>query len=423
MTLEVIHCSGERIGRLADDPTGRIFFQYDQAWLERGCELSPFHLPLGLGRAVVGHHERYGFQGLFGLFADSLPQGWGRKLLDRRLTEAGLNPRSVGSLVRLGFLGDRAMGALSFRPDQDPAAQSTWEAITLAQVDEEAQRFARGDAESESLRALISAGTSPGGARPKVLALVRGSVLRLSSGTQAGWEPWIVKLSEGEQAEAGRIEFAYAEMARAAGLTLPETRLFDGRFFGVRRFDREGLQKFHVHTLGGLLQVVDGSYQDLARTALELVRDHRALDDVFLRAAFNIGAFVRDDHLLNVAFLQTDTGAWRLAPCYDLTPNDLTRIPPGHAMTLGGQVRPTAAHLLALGREFQVPDAPQMLEKVRAALARWPEFAARAGVEPRSSRAVEELLSEGQSLLRPPVSRPRRSARRPAGGTGGEPSN
>ncbi|MBS0660772.1 MAG: type II toxin-antitoxin system HipA family toxin [Verrucomicrobia bacterium] len=418
MILDVRFDDSAMVGRLADDPSGRIFFQYDATWLQRGRELSPLHLPLSLGRTVVGHHERYAFQGLFGLFADSLPLGWGRKLLDRRLSELGLHPRQVGSLVRLGFLGDRGMGALTFRPDQDPESGAIREAIALAQIDAEAQRLAAGESavEAESLQALLAAGTSPGGARPKVLVAVQGESLRLTAGLSEGWEPWIVKLTEGAQAEAGRIEFAYAAMARAAGLEVPPTRLFEGRYFGVQRFDRANGRRRHVHTLGGMLQAADGSYEDLARTALELTRDHRSLEDVFLRAAFNVGAFVRDDHLLNVAFQQSDDGTWTLAPCYDLTPNDLSRIPPGHAMSVRGRANPAAGDLLAFAEEFSLENGRDLLDRVRATLADWPGFARTAGVDPAAARAIADLLREGDGFLRPPLQmpKPRRRSRVPS---------
>lgn len=400
MILEVLYRDERRVGRLADEPaSGRIFFQYDAAWLEQGIELSPLHLPNSLGTQLVGHHDRFSFQGLFGVFADSLPLGWGSKLLDRRLQAAGLNPRKVGSLVRLGFLGDRALGALSYRPDADPAAAALHEIVALAQLDEEARRFAAGEAEGGDLATLIAAGTSPGGARPKVLALVRGKQVRFEPGTRDGWEPWIIKLTEGEHAQGGRIEFAYAHLAAAAGLSMPPVRLFDGRYFGVRRFDRVADGKVHLHTLGGLLHAADGSYEDLARAAVELTRDTRVLQEVIRRTAFNVGAMVRDDHLLNVAFLLRGPGDWSLAPCYDLTPNDPARVPAYHAMSVNGTAQPVGRDILKMAAEFGVGNGREILDEVCAAFDRWGEFADMAGLARKPANAVAQLLEEGRGLL------------------------
>lgn len=149
-----------------------------------------------------------------------------------------------------------------------------------------------------------------------------------------GWKPWLVKLSETGSDEAGRIEYAYSLMAGAAGLTLPPTRLFDGRFFGACRFDRQGTQKVHVHSLGGLLHAADGSYEDLAKMALQLSGDHRDLREIVRRAALNVAALVRDDHVFNCGFVMDSGGEWSLAPAYGLTPNDVARLPPVHAMTI-----------------------------------------------------------------------------------------
>ena len=45
------------------------------------------------------------------MFNDSLPDGWGRLLLDRKLMNAGLNPGTLSPLDRLCFVGNSGMGA------------------------------------------------------------------------------------------------------------------------------------------------------------------------------------------------------------------------------------------------------------------------------------------------------------------------
>lgn len=420
MILEVYYQDEVLIGKLAQAPaSAKVYFQFEAGWLKRGIELSPLHLPLSLGLGLVGQHQqRNVFQGLFGLFGDSLPQGWGRRLMNRRLALAGINPFSAGSLVRLGFLGERAMGALSFRPDADETADSG-DSGGLAEADQAALQFEEDEASEGSLK-LLAAGLPPGGARPKVLALVQDDRVRLGAELCSDGEPWLIKLSEANFAEAGRLEFAYSKMAAAAGLCVPPSRLFEGRLFGTKRFDRQGTRKVHVHSLGGLLQAADGSYEDLARMALRLSGDHRDLREIVRRAAFNVGALIRDDHLFNVSFLMDERGRWSLAPAFDLTPNDPARIARAHAMTVNGRDRPQARDLHALADELGVRDATDLLEQVREAVDRWPEFAAMAGVSSSVTRALQRALDPSPLAGGPAASpkKPKKARASPPEGLG-----
>ncbi len=119
MILEVKYQDKIRIGRLADDPsTGLIYFEYDQQWLEKRWELSPLHLSLASGASVQAHHDP-SFQGLHGLFWDSLPDAWGRTVLEARLEAQGVDLEKISPLLQLSYLGGRGMGALSYFPDAD----------------------------------------------------------------------------------------------------------------------------------------------------------------------------------------------------------------------------------------------------------------------------------------------------------------
>lgn len=88
MRLEVyLNARGERrfVG-LLDERGGDILFEYDKRFLDSGIELSPFLLPL---RPGVASDPKRTFDGLFGVFNDSLPDGWGLLLLDRLLRRSG----------------------------------------------------------------------------------------------------------------------------------------------------------------------------------------------------------------------------------------------------------------------------------------------------------------------------------------------
>ncbi|MEA1785517.1 HipA N-terminal domain-containing protein [Arenibacter sp. GZD96] len=75
------------VGQMVYD-NGKIFFKYDPDFIERGLEISPFKLKLS-DRILLP--ETNIFEGLFGVFSDSLPDGWGRLLLDRTLLSKGIS--------------------------------------------------------------------------------------------------------------------------------------------------------------------------------------------------------------------------------------------------------------------------------------------------------------------------------------------
>lgn len=245
---------------------------------------------------------------------------------------------------------------------------------------------------------LLRAGGSPGGARPKVLVGVQGD--RLLSGEDdlpEGFAPWIVKFSaKKDRADAGPLEYAYALMAAAAGIDMPPTRIFKtaegGRFFGVKRFDRDGNRRFHVHTFGNLIQsnfrVPSADYADLLKAVSVLTRNHQDVLRALRRMVFNVAAHNRDDHVKNFAFLMDDaSGDWTLSPAYDL----LYAPGPGgeHSMTLAGEGKsPGRAHILRLAERAGVtrPRAVAIIDEVRAAVDRWKGLADQAGVSRACSR-------------------------------------
>jgi len=241
----------------------------------------------------------------------------------------------------------------------------------------------------------MRAGGSPGGARPKVLVGVKGdTVISGEDDLPDGFEHWIVKFAAKDDIrDAGPMEFAYSLMAKAAGLDMPETRLFEVRegsdirhYFGVSRFDRApGNRRFHVHTAAGLLhlnfRIPSADYSDLFKVTQALTRNHLDLLSLFRLMVFNVAAHNRDDHTKNFAYILDDlTGDWSLAPAYDLT------YEPGpggeHATTIAGEGnRPQRQDCLRVAAEVGITasKAIPIIEQVNAALDRWSDFASEAG--------------------------------------------
>lgn len=388
------------VGTLADD-RGRVYFEYAREFLATGLNLSPFRLPFESG--LFEHTDR-DFGPLPGLFDDSLPDGWGLLLMDRHFRARRLDPAQVSPLDRLSWLGTRTMGALTYHP---PGRREDLDAgiFDLHDLARQSQEILSGAA-VDVLPQLLRAGGSPAGARPKVLVgfnPASGAILSGEDDLPDGYEHWIVKFAaRADNPDAGPVEYAYSLMAAAAGVEMPPARLFEtaqgDRFFGVRRFDRQGGRRFHIHTFGNLIQanfrIPSADYGDLLKAASLLTRNHGDVARVFRLMVFNVLAHNRDDHVKNFAFILNDrTGQWSFAPAYDLL---YTAGPGGeHTMTLAGEGRnPGRAHLLQLARQAGLSNrqAAAILSDVQAAVAAWEDFAGRGQVSRDGMRQIAQSL-------------------------------
>jgi len=388
------------VGTLAED-RGRVYFEYTSEFLATGLNLSPFRLPF---EADLFEHRDLEFGPLPGLFDDSLPDGWGLLLMDRHFRSIGPNLAAISHLDRLSWLGTRTMGALTYHPPPDRQDTNVG-VFDLHDLARQSQEVLAGLA-VDVLPELLRAGGSPGGARPKVLVGFNPDTGDVRSGEDDlpdGFEHWIVKFAaETDATDAGAIEYAYSIMARDAGIEMPPTRLFEtaagDRFFGTKRFDRDGNRRYHVHTFGNLIhssfRIPSADYADLLKATSLLTRNHQDVLRAFRHMVFNVLAHNRDDHVKNFAFILDDTtGDWTLTPAYDLlhTPG------PGgeHTMTLGGEGRhPGRSHMHCLAEQADVPrrEASAIFDEVHAAVARWCDYAAQTGVSQAGTQQIAESL-------------------------------
>jgi hypothetical protein len=225
MELEV-HWAGSRersVGRLYQNESGRVFFEYDPAWRAENVELSPVYLPNSTQGAVSTPTP--GFGELHGLFQDALPDWWGERLMQRHFESRGIPWNRVTALRKLACQGNRKMGALAFLPAMDEADFNDAMVTELGALVDAARETLRG-ATGDVLAALFKTGMSPGGAQPKALLAISDdfSEVRLDDPPQPGFGAWLIKFDIEPVLHEGRIEAAYADMARAAGITVPETR-------------------------------------------------------------------------------------------------------------------------------------------------------------------------------------------------------
>ena len=363
------------VGLLSEE-NNRIFFEYAPDFLKSGIELSPFKLPL---RAGVFEETSRVFDGLFGLFNDSLPDGWGCLLLDRKLRQQGLSFREISPLHRLSIIGRNPMGALEYEPADEQA--DTFAAIELDSLSAEVNKIVSGN-ESDVLDELLQMNGSSGGARPKIVAWVsndRKTIVHGGRSAPEGFSPWMIKFAEhNDPLSAGELEYRYSLAAKAAGINMPETHLFPLKSgegcFGVRRFDRNEHGKVHVHTACGLLHASHRlptlDYENLLRLTYVLTRNHADVEEMVRRMVFNVKCGNRDDHSKNFSFLLTAKYQWRLAPAYDLTPS--TGLNGEHTAMVNGKGRDiTDADLVATAATCGVPQnkVMQMIHEVENAVA------------------------------------------------------
>lgn len=388
-------------------------FQYAPAFAGSGIELSPLVMPLSTRVYEFPALPRNTFHGLPGLLADSLPDKFGNALIDAWLATQGRTPEGFGAVERLCYTGARGMGALEFAPVIGPRPRKATKIAIDALVQLASEVLTHRNnlqghfdeaGKEKVLRDILQVGTSAGGARAKAVIAWNRATNEVRSGQIAageGFDYWLLKFDgvmgnkdkEMEDPKGyGVIEYAYHLMAKAAGITMSESRLLEEngrRHFMTRRFDRlAGGEKLHMQSLCALAhfdfnQAGAYAYEQALLTIRQLKLPMAAVEEQFRRMVFNIVARNQDDHVKNIAFLMNKQGEWSLAPAFDVT---YSYNPSGswtatHQMTLNGKrdgftledfEACAKSSLMKRGR------AKTLIEEVLAAVRRWPEFAAEA---------------------------------------------
>ncbi|MEQ1829214.1 MAG: type II toxin-antitoxin system HipA family toxin [Pirellula sp.] len=387
-----------QVGRLAL-VRRKIYFEYSPSFIARGLEISPAKLPLQSGaKAPVTEI----FDGLFGVFNDSLPDGWGRLLLDRQVQALGIAPEKLGPLDRLTHVGNFGMGALVYEPCEPHVSKHPHQ-LDLDRLAEESTRIAQGEQISTELLELAG---SSAGARPKIMVGISDDATQFIHGQQdlpTGFEHWMIKFTSNQDREdAGNIEYAYSLMAKAAGIEMMPTKLFLAKkgvgYFGVKRFDRVLTRRVHLHSVSGLIdanhQMPSIDYDHVLRATYFLTKNISEVKKAFRLSCFNVFAHNRDDHAKNFAYLMDEEGNWRLSPAYDLT---FSGGPGGeHCTTVSGEGKhPAAEHLLLLASTFSIgaKEAKQIIEQVKSVVLDWKRYAEMASVARASATMITKEIS------------------------------
>ena len=345
-------------------------FEYAQSFFAEKLNPAPFRLPVKEG---VNIFDWSGGMETFGMFEDSLPDGWGRRLVDVMFRKR--NGRLPAVLERLACVGSSGMGALVYEPEDNSAQQYT--EFDLAAIASDAMNFESGLAE-DVLPQVRRAGGSSGGARPKAFIGYNpktGEVCAESETLPDGFEHWLVKFNTKRDGDcSGELEYRYYKAALAAGVDMSPCRLLEtsaGKFFATKRFDRRGTgERLHLASVAGLLhanfRIPGDEYEIIFKLTDALTHDYSAKKELFRRTALNVFAHNRDDHLKNFGFLMDAKGVWKLAPFYDFT---YAEGPNGwHTLSIAGEgVNPREEDLLRLADsvDLSVKDAKEVIEMTK----------------------------------------------------------
>ena len=415
---------GRRIGAVSWDDTRSLgVFQYDPAFVGAGVEVAPLTMPVRETPYEFPVLSRETFRGLPGMLADALPDRFGTRLIDAWLADSGKSPEAFNPVDRLCYIGRSGIGALEFAPSlREQTRTKKLEVASLVELanralDERANLAGRLDGKNaaNALEDILSVGTSAGGARAKAVLAWNPKTGEFRSGqldADEGFEHWLLKfdgVSNNSDTELtdpagyGKIEYAYALMARAAGITMSECRLHHegGRsHFMTKRFDRDDTgRKVHVQSLGAMQHFDFNdpsaySYEQAVMTIQQLGLGMVTVEEQFRRTVFNVIARNQDDHVKNISFLMNRSGKWSLSPAYDVAyaynPSGMwTR---DHQMSMAGHRNGFEQDDIlryAASAGVKKRRALAILNQVSASVQNWSSYANAAEVAPHDMARIE----------------------------------
>ncbi len=325
------------VGKLSLLPNNSAVFEYDVEFLKSGVSISPFYLPLKPGVFIAKQEP---FNGLFGVFNDSLPDGWGTLLTNRMLQEKGYDLSSVTTLDRLCLAGKNSVGALSYYPEWNLVKNK--ELHNFNEIARKIENILLHE-DFKNLAELYKMGGSSGGARPKIFAKIDK-------------QDWIIKFKAATDPEnIGIMEFDYSLAAKQCGIEMSETKLFEGKYFGTKRFDMIKDKQLHVHSAAGLLyashRLPSLDYLELMKATFALTNNINEMYKLFKQMVFNVLTENKDDHSKNFSFIYNDN-EWKLAPAYDLVKS--YGFNAQHTTTILGKGNPQKADMFDLAQKLKL---------------------------------------------------------------------
>lgn len=377
-----------------------VHFKYDDKFLEQGFNLSPIKLEFD-NRIQIAEPDP--FHGIFGVFDDSLPDGWGMLLLNRALEKLELSLNDINILDQLAYIGNTGKGALIYSPAISGNEKFN-DKIDLDRLKTVIDEVYNGTS-LEVIEELMYLGGSSGGARPKANVGYNPITNELMHGYNTlpkGFEHWIIKFPNSQDPkDIANIEYAYYKMALEANIEMSECKLLESakgqHVFATKRFDRIGNNRIHMHSMAGLVHdnfrrsSID--YGHIIDTAYRLEQSATARKKVLRLAAFNTYSHNRDDHSKNFSWLMNESGKWTLAPAYDLTYSS-TEINE-HTTTVDGEgANPGRKNIISLAKQFSISKPEVLIEEVQDTIGQWPKIAKESGVSTDSINRIQKKFEK-----------------------------
>ncbi len=386
------------VGSLLMDTDRIIYFKYEDGFLDKGLNISPIVLNYD---GTISKPKTHIFESLYGVFADSLPDGWGRLLMDRFFQNHQKQLSDITPLDRLSLIGRYGMGALEYFPESFEQ-EDLPNKVDIDALYAETQNVLDNVSPENRIDYLYQMGGSSGGARPKVLINYNFDTRIITNGIDgnSGSLPCILKFpSSNDLLDIANIEYAYYLMAIDAGIEMSRSALISSskgrQFFITQRFDRVDSGKLHMHSAAGLLhddfRYSTMDYGHLMDAAFRLEKSVVAYEKILRMAYFNLVTNNRDDHSKNFSFLMDSFGTWRVAPAYDLTYSTTSH---GYHSTsyYGESKNPTIAHIKSLAEIFKVEHVDKIIDQVNESVSNWTTIAHNTGVSAATSEMIGKYI-------------------------------
>ena len=426
ITTAFINIWKHHAGAIAwDDSTGLGSFEFEPSFLKNNLDISPLKMPVTIPAGKIFSFPELrtssSFRGLPGLLADLLPDRYGNALINAWLARHGRPQNSMNPVEILCFIGKRGMGAMEIEPafpkGSDKAGKVEIDELVRIADDILSGRkeFSASlpEDEEKAMSDILKMGTSPAGARAKVLIAFNEATGEVRSGqadAPKGFSQWLLKFDGvtdaqfGTSSGYGRVEMAYYLMARDAGIEMTECKLLEENsraHFMTQRFDREpGNKKIHMQSFFAMQHfdfndINSFAYEQLFETMRALGLPYPQAEQLFRRMVLNVLARNCDDHTKNFAFLMTDDGKWRLSPAFDVCHSyrpGSTWVSRQSLSVNGKRQNIRRDDFLSVAKQMNIKKAPAIVSDINRIVSNWHEFAEETKVSPELRESIYKTL-------------------------------
>lgn len=385
MSMEVeAYIFDKKIGTILSK-NGIVYFEYDKGFVASNLEISPLKLPLTTSGVYTNNDDRY-FEGLAGVFHDTLPDKFGTKVIERYFESKGIASSELNIIQKLMFVGDKSIGAITYKPViHQMDEQKMNELIELQNFYNNAKKIVSGDAIEvvDEMLTFMDSAASAGGARAKAIIGYKPSTHEIISGVKRNlkedFEHYLIKFDmakeDGSSSDYTKLEYLYMSMAREVGMDVPKIELLHHgnlSHYMIKRFDRVDGENLHLHSVAGLTHTnfnipMHFSYEELFRLTRYLTGSQKAVNEQFKRMVFNIVGRNQDDHAKNFAFTMDKNGVWNLSPAYDITYANGLGYTKNHQLSLAGKVNNfTLKDILDVAKKHSIKEsfAKESIEQI-----------------------------------------------------------